>query len=159
MAVLLPLTIHQQAVTGPLINALLLLTLLWFGRANAFFVALLPSSAALAAGLLPAPLAPLLPFIMISNCLYIAVFAVLTGAGWRQRGQAVLAAALVKASFLWLMLTLVLAGLLPAALNEQARFMMSFAQLWTAVAGGFLALGIYQLMGKYVDWSSFTRRS
>lgn len=158
LLLVIPATIHQQAVTGPLVNALLLLSFLLFGRAKAFFFALLPSSMALAAGLLPLPLSPMLPFIMISNCLYIATFAHLFQPSVKVAIKAILFAALVKAAFLLGILTYLISPLLPATLTQEMFFMMSFAQLWTAVAGGFLALGIYQVMGKYVDRSIFTRR-
>jgi len=157
LLVFLPMVIHQQAITGPLVNAILLLSLLLFGQSVAFFFALLPSAMALAAGLLPLPLAPMLPFIMISNCLYIAIFARLRKQAAAGQLQAVFFAAVGKAVFLFAILTYVIAPLLPATMTEQMFFMMSVAQLWTAILGGVMAIGIYQLMGKYVDWSSTTR--
>ena len=71
VALFLPFLIHLQWITGPIINALLILILFLVGIRSALVVALIPSLMALAGGLLPAVLAPAVPFIMISNVIYI----------------------------------------------------------------------------------------
>jgi len=71
LATFLPFFIHQQFLTGPIVNAILILTLFLCGIRSAITLALIPSLMALSGGLLPAVLAPVVPFIMISNCILI----------------------------------------------------------------------------------------
>ena len=143
---LLPAVVHQQAITGPLINALLILSFFYLSKSQAFFLALIPSTMALARGLLPVALAPIVPFIMISNCLYIEVFAmaeekfkVFTESKAWMTGLTVLLAAILKAGFLFLVVKVVMLGFFAPALASKLQAMMSWAQLWTAFVGGLLA--------------------
>ncbi len=71
IAVFLPYVVPFQWVVGPIVNAVLILTLLKFGFRNAVAVATIPSLMALSGGLLPVVLAPVVPFIMISNIILI----------------------------------------------------------------------------------------
>ncbi|MCD4762172.1 iron hydrogenase, partial [bacterium] len=61
----LPMFIHLQWLTGPLVNAILILALFLIGIRSALVLCMIPSLMALASGLLPAVLAPVVPFIMI----------------------------------------------------------------------------------------------
>ncbi len=139
---LVPALVHQQFLTGPIVNAVLILSLLNLGRDKAFFLGLIPSSVALANGLLPLALAPMLPFIMISNCLYIAVFSKFyrSSASLHKNSLAVVLAAFAKSIFLFLVAKLLMEGLLVAPLSTRIASMMSWPQLWTATLGGVLAL-------------------
>ena len=139
---LVPALVHQQFLTGPIINALLILSFIYLGQSKAFFLALIPSSVALANGLLPVALAPMLPFIMISNCLYIAVFARFYQSKSKlgQNLLIVLFAASLKSLFLFLVAKLIMEGLLVASLSTRIASMMSWPQMWTALVGGTLAL-------------------
>ena len=58
---------HQQWVTGPIVNAMFIMAVALLGVQNAILLCLLPSTIALSVGLLPAILAPVIPFIIISN--------------------------------------------------------------------------------------------
>ena len=71
IATFLPFLIHIQWITGPVINALLILILFVAGIRAALLMCLVPSVMALAGGLLPAVLAPVVPFIMIGNVIFI----------------------------------------------------------------------------------------
>ena len=73
VATILPFFIHLQWISGPIINAILILVLFLVGARSALVVALIPSLMALSGGLLPAVLAPTVPFIMVSNLIYIYV--------------------------------------------------------------------------------------
>lgn len=77
IAVVLPHYVHNQFITGPIVNAVLFLAVMTVGTGNAVLIGLVPSVIALVSGLLPAPLAPMVPFIMISNALLIVVFSAL----------------------------------------------------------------------------------
>lgn len=136
IALFLPSVIHQQAITGPIINAVLLLSSLLLGPSTAMMIGLIPSVVALSRGLLPAPLAPVVPFIMISNALYIFVFSQLKAKNF---ATAVVAASIIKFSLLHFVSQFLLASLLPSKFLTPAANMMSWPQLVTALAGGFIA--------------------
>jgi riboflavin transporter len=70
-ATFLPFIIHVQWVTGPLVNALLILILFVVGIRSALVMCFVPSLMALAGGLLPFALAPVIPFIMLGNVIFI----------------------------------------------------------------------------------------
>ncbi len=132
----IPAFVHQQLLTGPIINALLILSFLYLGKSRAFFLALIPSTVALSRGLLPLALAPMVPFIMISNCLYIELFASLK---FNQYIKIFLASA-AKAIFLFVISKLLMEKILVAALASKIAMMMSWPQFATALLGGILAL-------------------
>lgn len=136
----IPGFVHQQFLTGPIVNALLILSLLYLGKSPALLLALIPSTVALSRGLLPLSLAPMLPFIMISNCLYLLTFAQLKTEHQTKNFLAIFVAALIKASFLFLISKLLMENLLAAPLASKIASMMSWPQLWTAVLGGVIAL-------------------
>lgn len=133
---LIPAFVHQQFLVGPIVNALLILSLLHLGKSKAFFLALIPSTVALSRGLLPMNLAPMVPFIMISNCLYLEVFARLKTNGF----LAIFAASFIKAAFLFIISKLLMEKLLAVALASRIATMMSWPQFATALLGGILAL-------------------
>ena len=148
----IPAFVHQQFLTGPIINALLILSFLYLGKSKAFFLALIPSTVALSRGLLPLALAPMVPFIMISNCLYIIVFAKLQAKSQVKNFLAILFAALAKTTFLFVISKLLMEKILATALASKIAMMMSWPQLWTAIVGGIMALLISQaLQKKYVS--------
>ena len=71
LTILIPFFIHLQWLTGPFVNAMLIITLFILGIRSALILCLIPSLMALSGGLIPPFLAPAVPFIMISNVIYI----------------------------------------------------------------------------------------
>jgi hypothetical protein len=140
----IPAFVHQQLLTGPIINALLVLSFLHLGKSKSFFLALIPSTVALSRGLLPLTLAPMVPFIMISNCLYLEIFARLKTndqtINQAKNFLAIFVASLVKAAFLFVISKLLMEKILVAALASKIAVMMSWPQFATALLGGILAL-------------------
>jgi hypothetical protein len=67
----LPLLIHIQWLTGPIVNAVLILILFIIGKREALIACLVPSMIALASGLLPLVLAPVVPFLMLGNAIFV----------------------------------------------------------------------------------------
>jgi uncharacterized membrane protein len=146
--VLLALTLAVQFLglpqwfTGPLVNAFLLLASLLVGTGSGVVIGLLTPWIALLRGILPPPLAPMVPFIMLGNALLVIIFSLITR----------------KREVLWLnVLALVLAASGKYLLLSQAvRYLvevpprvaqaMQIPQLLTALAGGAIAL----LIGKAV---------
>ena len=141
-AVLLALTLAVQFLglpqwfTGPLVNAFLLLASSLVGMGSGVVIGLLTPWIALLRGILPPPLAPVVPFIMLGNALLVIIFSLITR----------------KKEVPWLnVLALVLAAFGKYLLLSQAvRYLvevpprvaqaMQIPQLLTALAGGAIAL-------------------
>lgn len=143
VVVFLPSFIHQQAITGPIINAVLLLSAVVQGPSTAMMIGLVPSIAALSRGLLPLPLAPVVPFIMAANGIYIYVFSLLAKKSF---AAAISTASLAKFIFLHFTSQFLLAQLLPSQFVTPAAKMMSWPQLVTALAGGVIAWVVLQTL-------------
>lgn len=142
VATFLPFFIHLQWVTGPIINAVLILALILVGIRGALMIALIPSVIALSSGLLPAVLAPMVPFIMLGNAiLVVSVDWFYRNIKNTQSGYwiGVGAGAVLKFLFLFLSVDLISRLLLKQELAVKVAQMMSWPQLATALAGGVLA--------------------
>jgi hypothetical protein len=145
LALLIPALRLPQPVTGPLVNALLILTALSAGPQAAVAVGLVTPLNALFSGVLPLPMMVLIPFIALGNGLYAVVFSAL-----RERSfwLGIAAGAAVKFALLYAAstwLVTLLTGLLfgkALALPAAAVYTMQWPQLATALAGGVLAYAI-----------------
>jgi hypothetical protein len=130
--------LHSQWITGPFVNAVLILATVILGPAEAIVIGLFPSAIALASGLLPLPLAPMVPFIMISNAIFVGSFHFLRS---RSSVAGVIAGSALKFTFLSLAARFIVAKLTPT-LTLTLLAMMGWPQLITALIGGFVALAI-----------------
>ena len=142
VATTLPFFIHLQWVTGPIINAILIITLFLVGIRSALVVCLVPSLMALSGGLLPAVLAPVIPFIMISNVvLVLSVDYFYNAFRNNRRGYwlGVITGALLKFIFLYLSVIWISKLLIKQELVAKVAQMMSWPQFATAVIGGMIA--------------------
>ncbi|MBA4336974.1 iron hydrogenase [bacterium] len=125
----------NQFVTGPIVNATLFVSTILLGTQAGIMVGLMPSVIALSVGTLPAPLAPMIPYIMLSNTILVIVFSLLSKKYW----TAIFSSSILKFVFLYLM-SLIVVGFMPnKELAQSVAFMMSWPQLVTALAGGVLA--------------------
>ncbi len=127
---------HQQAVTGPIINATLFVSVMLLGAQNAILVGLIPSLIALSVGLLPPILAPMIPFIMIGNTILIIAFDYLKE---RSFWLGVILASVLKFIFLFSTSSIVVNLLLKKEIASKVTTIMSWPQLLTALAGGLIA--------------------
>ncbi len=134
--IIMPAFIHSQWYTGPVVNALLLLTAVLVGTPEAIVIGLIPSVVALSSGLLPVALAPVLPFIMLGNALFILVFYYLKK---KHFFLGLIPAAIVKFAFLHSMTYFIISDLVSEKIASNAAVMMSWPQLITALAGGLIA--------------------
>jgi hypothetical protein len=132
---LLAHTPQNQWITGTIVNAIIFLAVWRIGIVNAALVAILPSSVALIRGLLPAPMAVLIPYIILSNIVLIAIFYALK----KYPLAGIISASLAKFLFLFAISTyfIKIAGSL--------LVMMQWPQLVTALAGGLIAVGIIKI--------------
>jgi hypothetical protein len=152
VALFLPFFIHLQWLTGPIVNAILILVLFLVGVRSALVVALVPSLMALAGGLLPAVLAPAVPFIMISNVIF--VLSIDRAYDWSKnslRGYwlGVLIGAVLKFIFLYFSVSWIVKLLVKQELAVAVARMMSWPQLVTAVAGGVIAFVILKWLKRF----------
>jgi hypothetical protein len=129
----------QQLVTGTIVNAALFLAVMLAGFRAAAAVAVVPSMIALAAGTLPAAMAAMVPYIMVSNIALAGIFAFLRRFGyWGAASVAVLA----KFAILTLSATIILSAITKGSIGLALASMMGWPQLITAILGGVVAYGI-----------------
>ncbi|MDD4624771.1 MAG: iron hydrogenase [Candidatus Paceibacterota bacterium] len=142
ISIVLPL-FHSQYVTGPMVNAVLFLSAVLSGSTGAMLIAMVPSVIALSTGLLPAVMAPAVPFIMLGNGILIAAFLSLQKKNF---WIAAISAGFLKFVFLFGS-SRIIAGLI---VKKQTAFaaaaMLGFPQLVTALAGAVLAYGILKFL-------------
>ncbi len=132
----LPALLHSQWITGPLVNALLLVAAVLLGPLEAVVLGLLPSTVAMSFGLLPLPLAPAIPVIVLGNAALALTFTAARRWGFfPAAGLAALAQFLV----IYVGALHLLASLFRVKLAEDVAIMLSWPQLVTALAGGLLA--------------------
>lgn len=147
----IPLIGLPQWVTGPLVNALLVLIALRLGVGEAIVVGMVTPLAAALRGVLPLPLLVMIPFIALGNAALVSVLGALWERGkWAALGLAAAAKfVLLYAAVTWLVarpLSVQVGGVaqavaMPAAIVE----MMRWPQLGTALVGGAIALGADRL--------------
>lgn len=145
VAAFLPFIIHIQWITGPVVNALLILILFIVGIRAALLMSLVPSVMALAGGLLPAVLAPVVPFIMISNVIFVLSIDYFYRSAKNQMvgfWVGVGLGGLLKFLFIWFNANLMISLILKKELAAAVINMVSWPQFATALAGGVIAFAI-----------------
>ncbi|MFA5093568.1 MAG: hypothetical protein WC543_06515 [Candidatus Omnitrophota bacterium] len=144
LAVFLPFIIHNQFITGPLVNAALIIILFLGGLRSAAVLAIAPSLMALAGGLLLPIMAPLVPVIILSNLVFVGsidyLYHRLSGA--EPYWPAVICGAFFKFAFLFIVTKAVLKFLDQPKLEALASVMLSWPQLLSALLGGIIAYAV-----------------
>ena len=137
-ATIVPLT-GSQLIAGPIVNAILFLSVLFLGARVAILIAVVPSVIALLTGLLPFLLAPMIPFIITGNIILVFTFNNLKDSFLK----GVLIASFLKFFFLFVSGFLVI----NFAIKETVIVsMMGWVQLFTALTGGLIAHLFYRLL-------------
>ncbi len=152
VAMFLPFFIHLQWITGPVINAILILILFLVGVRSALVAALVPSLMALSGGLLPAILAPAVPFIMIGNVIFILTidwFYNRTKDDSKGFWLGVISGAALKFSFLFLSVSFIGRLLIKQETASKVAEMMSWPQFATAVMGGMIAWALLKWLKRF----------
>ena len=144
---IVPAFVHIQWLTGPMVNAVLIISAVLIGPMEAVLLGLMPSTVALSAGLLPLPLAPMVPFIMLGNAVLVAVFHYLYKKNFF---AAIGIAAFLKFAFLHQTVVWLMDGMLDGKLVTKLAVMMSWPQFFTAVIGGVIAYGLLKGLKKIV---------
>jgi len=130
--------IGNQFITGSIVNATLLIAVALLGMRDGILIGLIPSSIALATGLLPAVLAPQIPFIILGNAILVVTFGYLRHINY---WLGVVSGSVLKFAFLFGTSSIVANLLINEQLAGKVAVMMSWPQLVTALAGGLLAYG------------------
>jgi riboflavin transporter len=141
-ATFLPFVFHVQWVTGPIVNAILIIALFLLGRRSAIALCFIPSLMALASGLLPFVLAPFLPFIMFSNVfLVISIDIVNSHIKDEARSYwfAIGTGAAIKYLFLYISFLFISQVVFEKGMLAKAGLLMSWPQFFTAIFGGLIA--------------------
>lgn len=136
LSILAPL-FNIQLFTGPLVNALLFIATILIGPYSAIIIGILPSAFALSVGLLPIVMAPMIPFIVISNAILVLIFHHFQKKNY---WLGIFTASILKYIFLFIVSQSLVSLLIrntPAA--RVATIMMNWPQLITALIGGAIA--------------------
>ncbi len=144
IATLAPL-FHFQPITGPIVNAVFFIAVALVGAQNTVLIGLLPSLIALSTGLLPALLAPMIPFIMVSNIILIITFSY-----FKERNffAAVVVSSVLKFLFLASTSQIVVHLITQKIIAQKAALMMGWWQLITALIGGIIAYFALRIIKK-----------
>ena len=151
-ASILPFFIHVQWITGPIMNAIFILALFLVGIRASLSICLIPSVIALSSGLIPIVLAPMVPFIMISNIIFVLCIDFFI----KDRNQdfamnyfwGALSASFLKFIFLFLSVNIINQLLIKKELSIKIAQIMGWTQFATALAGALLAFVILKWLKK-----------
>ena len=135
----------QQAIAGPVINAILFISVMLLGVQNAILIGLIPSLIALSVGLLPSILAPMIPFIMMGNVILIMVFNYFKE---RSFWMGMVSSSILKFVFLFSSSSIVINLLSSKEIASRIAMTMGWLQLLTALAGGLIAYIILNMRRK-----------
>lgn len=145
VAVAAPVVFSQQLITGTIVNATLIIGVYLLGVPGALVIGLLPSTIALAAGLLPAVMAPMIPFIIVGNTILVVSFNYLRNLNY---WVGITAGAILKFVFLFGTCNVVVGMVINEQVSAKISGMMSWPQLVTALCGGILAFGVVKLLDR-----------
>ncbi len=139
---IVPLFIHNQAITGVFVNFILIFTCLKLGIRSALPLAFVPSIAAVSSGMFPLPLAPMIPFIMAGNIVLVLIihFFKHNDSLFQHNCFVTLTlAALAKFALLYSTSHFLAQHFLPQMWFDKVMVMMSWPQFATAMVGGIFA--------------------
>ena len=126
-----------QPLTGPLVNMVLYLAAILIGIWSGIFIGIFTPVIAFVRGILPPPLAPMIPFIALGNGVLVILFAIIKK---KNIYLAIGIASLIK------FLILASAVRFLVAVPDPVAQMMTFPQLLTALGGGVLALLVHKAL-------------
>jgi hypothetical protein len=133
--------LHNQIITGSLVNAVLFISVAVSGIFGASLICLLPSIFALYTGTLPFSLAPLIPFIMAGNLILVLTFYFFKKYNY---WLGAVGASLLKFLFLFIISSFAANYFLSGTAAKAAVVMFSWPQLLTALSGSVLAYFIFK---------------
>lgn len=132
--------IGNQFITGTIVNASLLMSVMLFGLPGAAVLCFVPSIISLFTGFLPWVMAPMVPFIIMGNILLVLIFDLLRKKNFF---LGLVPAALLKFSFLFLISNYLIHFFVKQAVASNIAIMMSWPQLITALLGGVIVFLLF----------------
>jgi hypothetical protein len=135
-----------QPVTGPVINFILLFAIVLNGFYSSLIIGSVSPVIAFARGILPAPLGPMIPFIILANLVYITIFALARS----KTDKPMFSLIFVIVGSLLKYLVLSSAVSFFVSVPPPIAQAMSFPQLITALLGGLILLLIEPLWKKTI---------
>ena len=141
----------NQFLVGPIINCVLILTVILCGRWLGMTVGILTPLLAFFVGQLATPLAPFIPFIIIGNLTYVFIFSLFQEGKLLKQSVGIVSASILKFAFLFLAATKLIYVFklnFPAKITNVLAVSMGIPQLVTALLGGAFALIIINLLTK-----------
>lgn len=145
LGLLIPRLGLPQPITGPLVNALLILSVEMMGVGPATFVGMVTPLSALLNGVLPLPLMVMIPFIALGNVTLMGLYGTLRT---RNRWLALGVGAIAKCAWLYAAVEWMIARPLTMSMGTESQAvtipaalaqMMQWPQLATALVGGAIA--------------------
>jgi len=136
-----------QMITGPAVNAMLLLSGTYVGVVGGIIIGLLTPWIAFVRGILAPPLGPMIPFIMAGNAFLVIAYTIsrsLLGKGYNSSGIGIVVGAIAKFLILSTAVKLIVSVPPPVAKAMQTP------QLFTAILGGIIALVVEQALNAVV---------
>lgn len=136
-----------QFITGAGVNAMLLITVMAVGVLQGGIIGCITPVIAIMVGIIKPPMAPVIPFIAASNVLLVVIFHTLRK---KNDSLALIVAALTKFLVLYGAVRLFLVNILPNPVFEKVAIAFGVTQLFTALAGGFIAMAVMKLLHNYL---------
>lgn len=144
MLIIEPFFLHNQWYTGTLVNSILIMTLLMIGLKEAVLFCFIPSVVVFASGALPAPLSPVLPFIIVSNLVLILSLFGLKKLEIKNF-FALPIAAFAKFAFLYGSFAYLMSYFISENLLAKTASIFGITQLFTALLGGLFATSVAKM--------------
>ncbi|HHV82451.1 MAG TPA: ECF transporter S component [Tepidanaerobacter syntrophicus] len=148
-AILLAITLafqmlgFPQMVTGPAVNAMLLISGTYVGIIGAVIIGMLTPLIAFVRGILAPPLAPMIPFIMVGNAVLIIAYVISRaklGKGYAGSAVGLIIGAIIKFLILSSAVRFIVSVPPPVAKA------MQIPQLYTALLGGVIAFIVEKIL-------------
>ncbi len=152
LAFLIPFYFNIQWVSGPLINAILIIILFLSKRSTAFAASFIPSLAAIAGGLMPMAILPMVPIIIAGNILFIFIIDLIYNRskdGIKGYWYGVGLGSMAKFIFLGLTVNFFAPIFLKNILLAKIINLFSWPQLATALSGGVIAWAFLKWLKRF----------
>jgi hypothetical protein len=137
--------IGNQFITGSIVNSLLLISTMSLGLSSAILLSFLPSAISLSLGFLPWVMAPMVPFIVLGNILFVYAFNYLRKHNY---WLGAISGSFLKFALLFFASNVVISLFIKQAVASKIAVMMSWPQLITALLGSMIAFLAWKIMNK-----------
>jgi hypothetical protein len=134
---------HFQAVTGTIVNSVLIIAVMILGRKEAITIGIFPSLISIVAGLLNPAVISLVPFIILSNVILIFAVSLI---GRENYWKGVVTGSISKFVFLSLAGIILVRVFEWNSMTKIIAMMFSWQQLFTALAGGIVAYATLKVL-------------